>query len=71
VGWDLGLIGLEYHLRTGGNAPAEGAEASPELKVLMRRAAEDWGRAAIAGGAPEDEARAQAAATAAFYTGEG
>jgi uncharacterized protein YndB with AHSA1/START domain len=70
VGWELGLVGLAHHLETGESAPSE-AEPTPELKQLIRLAAAEWGRAAIAGGVPEDQARAQAARTAAFYTGDG
>ncbi len=73
VGWEGGLYGLHLHVTTGaGMTPEEGLRwlASDEGKAFMRSSSERWGEAAIAAGAPADEARAQAARTAAFYTGE-
>ncbi len=73
VGWDLGLVGLAIHIESGGSVTHEEAEAwsmSDEGKKLIRGASEDWGRASIAFGTPEAEARAAAATTSGFYTGE-
>jgi uncharacterized protein YndB with AHSA1/START domain len=72
VGWEPALLGLGEYLRTG--APVEDKEAlatSPELMEFMRRSAEAWAEAHIAGGAPEDEARAAAARTSGFYAPAG
>ncbi|HEY6556914.1 MAG TPA: SRPBCC family protein [Polyangiaceae bacterium] len=72
VGWDLGLLGLDLHLRDRSNTtPAQGdvwAE-SDDGKRFSRLAAEDWARAAIANGADPASAHEVAARTAAFYTG--
>jgi hypothetical protein len=72
IGWDLGLIGLGRHISpkaTVDHAAAEAWAASPEGKDFMRKSGDDWGRAAIAGGASPEIALAQAARTVAFYTG--
>lgn len=72
VGWDLGLLGLELHLRDRSNAtPAQGdvwAETE-DGKRFSRLASDDWARAAIAAGADPALAQQAAARTAAFYTG--
>lgn len=71
IGWELGLLGLGLYLSSGGSAdPAEGAAwaASEEGRRFMVLSSERWGEADIAGGAPEEEARAAAARTAAAYT---
>lgn len=73
VGWDLTFLGLGQHIE---GAPAVGPReamawsASEEGKVFARRCAEDWGRAAILAGGDATSATAQAARTAAAYTGE-
>jgi uncharacterized protein YndB with AHSA1/START domain len=67
IGWDLGLLGLAEHLRTGANVAAQ--EPDPAIVEFMRGCGESWGDAEIAGGADADGARARAAATVAFYTG--
>jgi hypothetical protein len=74
VGWDLALLGLGEQLSCG--APVDRAEAeawavSAEGKDFARRASVAWGEASIAAGTPAAEARAAAARTTAFYTGEG
>lgn len=73
VGWDLALMGLARHLASG--AAVDRAEAmawstSAEGKDFMRRTSEAWGEASIAAGTEESAARAAAARTTAFYTGE-
>ncbi len=71
MGWDLGLIGLEFHLS---DSPIEFDEetlaTSAEGRDYIARASDAWGRAAVEAG--EDPAQAEAAArrTTAFYTGE-
>ncbi|WP_432546311.1 SRPBCC family protein [Kineococcus sp. SYSU DK004] len=72
VGWDLALLGLALHLRSGGERPAEadGFETRPEGRAFLAAASAAWGDAAAAAGVPADEARAAAGRTRAFYTGE-
>lgn len=74
VGWDLGLAGLELHLRGKAGVDPKEVEAwsaSEQGKAFMRACSEGWGQAAIAAGEPREAALAAAASTAAFYTGEG
>ncbi len=71
VGWDLAILGLAEHLSTGEAVAAPSLMESPEGKAFMRASSDGWCRAAIASGTDEEEARAAAARTAAFYTGEG
>lgn len=73
VGWDLGLMGLASHLASGvGVDPAAAMawQASEQGKAFMRESSEAWGRASIAAGTAASAARAAAARTTAFYTGE-
>jgi uncharacterized protein YndB with AHSA1/START domain len=73
IGWDLGLLGLARHLKTGEAVKAEegqGWALTDEGKGYIRRSGEDWGRADIASGAEPKAAQASAARTIAFYTGE-
>jgi len=73
VGWDLSLIGLAQHIATGESVDPAAAEAwsmSPEGIVVVTAASEAWGEASIARGTPADAARAAAARTTAFYTGQ-
>ncbi|MFW6088804.1 MAG: SRPBCC family protein [Gemmatimonadota bacterium] len=71
MGWDLGLIGLEFHVS---DAPiefdAETLATSDEGRDFIARASDAWARAAVEAG--EDPAWADAAArrTTAFYVGE-
>jgi len=73
VGWDLALLGLRHHLAEGGAqvdaAAFEAWSSSDEGKAYIRRSAEAWAAAHIAGGEDPDTARGMAARTAAFYTG--
>lgn len=72
VGWELGLIGLELHLQMGGTVdPAEvmAWTSSEDGKMLIRGSSEAWGDTSIAAGTPEEDARAAAERTTAFYTG--
>jgi uncharacterized protein YndB with AHSA1/START domain len=73
VGWDLALMGLAEHLT--GKPKLEPAQAaawmgSADGKAVMTASSAAWADAAIAAGAPEDEARAAGARTTAAYTGE-
>lgn len=74
VGWELSLMGLGLHIAAGGVAvdPAEAAawSASEEGKAFIRQSAAAWGEAQAAEEADPVAARAAAARTAAFYTGE-
>jgi uncharacterized protein YndB with AHSA1/START domain len=74
VGWDLGLIGLELHLRDRNNPVAAQGDKwaeSDDGKRFIRLASDDWARAEIADGADPTVAKDAAARTAAFYTGGG
>jgi uncharacterized protein YndB with AHSA1/START domain len=74
IGWDLlSLQGLSRHLETGAAVnpeEANGWPASEEGKTFIRLSGEDWCRADIASGADPDAAKAAAARTIAFYTGD-
>ena len=58
-------------MATGSSNPAEMTEwgESDDAKAFMAGSSRRWGDASIAGGAPEDEARAAQERTTAFYTG--
>ncbi len=65
IGWDLSLLGLAEHLRTG-----EAIDQSGEPPIaFMRGSGAAWCDAEIAGGAEPDDARSRSATTIAFYTG--
>ena len=66
IGWDLSLLGLAEHLRTGRAVDQSGA---PPI-AFMRGSGEAWCRAEIAGGAEAEDARRRSTATIAFYTGD-
>ena len=68
VGWELGLLGLLLHLRTGASAD-EGREfvTSPEGREFMRRSAAGWGAAHAAAGVQAAVAEEAAARTTAAY----
>jgi uncharacterized protein YndB with AHSA1/START domain len=72
VGWDLALIGLVLHLRSG--EPVDAAEVmawsgSEEGRSLMARTSDRWRAASVAAGTDPEAARAAAERTTAFYTG--
>ncbi len=71
VGWDLSLLGLDQYTTAGKTVDPLAWPASDEGKDFIRRSSDGWGQAAIASGADPTDARAAAARTAAFYTGEG
>ena len=72
VGWELGLLGLAIHLEHPTAPKPDEADfaASPDPKAFIGGSSEAWGQAAIDAGADPDAARASAARTTAFYTGE-
>jgi uncharacterized protein YndB with AHSA1/START domain len=73
VGWDLALVGLALHVASGEAVdPAEvmAWTASPDGKAFIGASSDGWGRASIAAGTPEQEAREAAARTTAAYTAE-
>ena len=72
VGWELGLVGLAIHIAHPAEPKPDEVEfvTSPEGRALIKGSSEAWGQAAAAAGAAPDEARAAAARTTAFYTGE-
>jgi uncharacterized protein YndB with AHSA1/START domain len=74
VGWDLALSsGLARHIATGERVDPVAAEAwatTPEGITFITAASEAWAEASIARGTPAESARAAAARTTAFYTGQ-
>lgn len=71
VGWELALLGLAIHLRTGGPADPDGDfMTSAEGREFMRRSAAAWGTAHAAAGAHAAVAGEAAARTGAFYAPE-
>ena len=73
VGWETGLLGLALHL-TQPDAPKPDAEefiTSLEGRALIVGSSDGWAQASIEAGEAPEAARAAAARTAAFYTGEG
>lgn len=74
AGWDMALLGLTLHLTPGRPAidPREGMAwmGTASGKEFIAISATEWGRADIAGGAPEAEALASAERTRAAYSGE-
>jgi uncharacterized protein YndB with AHSA1/START domain len=72
VGWDLTLLGLDWHL--GAQVAVDPKEAlawagSDEGKQFMTLSSEAWRDASIAAGTDPDMARAAAERTTGFYTG--
>ncbi len=71
IGWDLGLIGLAWHLGDGGSPHGESDEwaASAEGVAFLTAAGDAWVPVTIADGFDADDARARADRTVAFFTG--
>jgi len=72
IGWDLALIGLVLHLRTGEAVDAAAAQAWPtteEGAAFVAEVGRRWGEADAAAGADRAAAEAAAARTVRFYTG--
>ncbi|GGB66350.1 MULTISPECIES: SRPBCC family protein [Henriciella] len=71
VGWDLGLMGMQFHLADPDAKFDETAFGqSDEGKWLIRQCGKAWGKADAASGAEPEIAAKRAAATTAFYLGE-
>ena len=72
VGWELGLLGLAIHLEHPDAPKPDEADfaASPHAKTFIVGSSKAWGEAAIETGTDPAAARASAARTTAFYTGE-
>lgn len=73
IGWDLALIGLTEHLRTGAAVDPAVAMAWMQSAAgleYMRGSGEEWARASLASGMDQAEVNAAAKRTLAFYTGE-
>ena len=72
IGWELGLLGLALHLRTGGVAVENPEEwgFSPEGRRFTTESAAAWGAAMRAGGATDEEAATTTANVTAFYVPE-
>ena len=72
VGWELGLLGLAFHLaQPAAPKPDEAAfAASRDGKSFITGSSVRWEHAAVAAGTDPGAARAAARRTAAFYTGE-
>jgi uncharacterized protein YndB with AHSA1/START domain len=72
IGWDLTLLGLAEHLRTGetvaGDPEAVGAGPGGEVMIACGEA---WYAADVASGTPEDVARGRTDRTIAAYMGTG
>lgn len=79
VGWELGLMGMALYLEqmksdpdadVAGDFDEEAFAASEGGRALIKGSATAWGEADIARGEDPAQARAAAAATGAFFTGE-
>jgi uncharacterized protein YndB with AHSA1/START domain len=71
VGWELGVLGLMYHLKFPTRSKIDGAEwsASTDGKEFITQSSNSWGQAAIEAGTDEIEANQAVKQTTAFYTG--
>jgi uncharacterized protein YndB with AHSA1/START domain len=73
VGWDLALLGLALHVRTGAGLDHDEVEAwtaSADGRDFMTRSSDGWCRASVAAGTPEPAAEAAARRTTAAYSGK-
>ena len=72
VGWDMMLLGLALHVRSGGRSINRDEVAawlpSPDGIAFAVDSSERWRQASVAAGTPEDEARAAADRTTTAYT---
>ena len=72
VGWELGFLGLDYHLTQKLAIDPQASQAwmmSDAGKAFIRQVAMDWGQAHITSGESEAVATAMADRTANFYSG--
>ena len=70
IGWDLALIGLVTHLRSGDVVDRESAMAwmtSDEGRSFVAQSSEGWREASVADGTPETAATVAAERVSAFY----
>ena len=72
VGWELGLLGLAFHLTQPDNPKADEVAfvTSPDGRAFISGSSEGWRQAAEAAGTDPASAAAAAKRTTAFYTGE-
>lgn len=72
VGFEMGLLGLDMHLTDPDQPKPDPMEfaMSTDGRALLSGSSQAWGEAAAAAGTDATQARAAAARTAAFYTGE-
>ncbi|QJR20543.1 SRPBCC family protein [Pelagibacterium halotolerans] len=71
IGWDLGLLGLAHHLDNPSEKfNEEELAASPQGRSLIADVGAAWGEADIAAGDDPEKARAAAARSIAFFSGE-
>ncbi len=73
VGWDMTLLGLGQHLATGATLDPKAAMAwlgGDDGRQFVSQSSEDWCRASVGCGTEAAKAKASAARTTAFYTGQ-
>ncbi|PSK97764.1 uncharacterized protein YndB with AHSA1/START domain [Murinocardiopsis flavida] len=70
VGWDLGLLGLAWHLADGRTADPDTWAGTPEGREFVTASSRAWGAAHRAAGADAETADTAARKTAAFYAPE-
>ena len=72
VGFEMGLLGLDMHLSNPDQPKPDPMDfaMSTDGRALLVRSSQAWGEAAVVAGTDPAHARAAAARTAAFYTGE-
>ena len=72
VGWEMGLLGLAFHLAQPAAPKIDEAAfaASRDGKAFITGSSDRWGQASVASGTDPAAARAAARRTTAFYTGE-
>jgi uncharacterized protein YndB with AHSA1/START domain len=70
VGWDLGLLGLAWHLAGRVVDDPTEFESSPEAREFSRRSAAAWGEAHLAAGSDPAQVAAAVRATTEFYAPE-
>ena len=74
VGWDQAIVGLTLHLTSGGEPvdpeAVQAWQASEEGRQFTRLVSDGWAEASIAAGTDAEEAKAAAARTTDFYTGQ-
>lgn len=72
IGWDLGLLGLDTHVRTGepnDSAAFQAWSAGPEGLAFIRSSGQHWYDADVAAGEDPQRARERSERTIGFYSG--